>query len=108
MTKTEAETELEYLDTPEEAKALGLRRIKRRHFTQKGEVIIKDCQVISEIRIDADLYDFLKTESEKKGESSVDRTLNEFLREAIERIKIREELLNDSEFVSRLKEKLAA
>lgn len=85
--KTKAKNKLEYLDTPEELKALGLRRIKRRHFTQKGEMTIKDCQVISEIRIDADLYDFLKAEAEKKGETSIDHALNGFLREAIERNK---------------------
>jgi len=96
------------VETNEDLKSRGLQRIKRKFQPKKGEMTIKDCQVISEVRIDADLYDFLKAESEKKGETSIDRTLNVFLREIIERIKIREELLNDSEFVSRLKEKLAA
>lgn len=98
----------EEVETNDELKSRGLQRIKRKFQPKKDEMTIKDCQVISEIRIDADLYDFLRAESEKKGESSVDQTLNGLLREAIERNKIREELLNDTEFVSRLKEKLAA
>ena len=34
---------------------------------------IRDCQVIAEIRIDADLYNFLKSESEKSENSSVEK-----------------------------------
>lgn len=98
----------EEVETNEELQARGLQRIKRNFQPKKGEMTIKDCQVISEIKIDADLYNFLRSEAEKKSESSVDRILNEILREAIERNKMREELLNDTEFVNRLKEKLAA
>ncbi len=68
MTRNEAESKLEYLETSDEMKSLGLRRIKRRHYTGLAEL--------------------LPTESR------------------IERL--REELLNDEEFVKRLREKLAA
>lgn len=68
MTKKEAESELEYLETSEEMKALGLRRIKRRHYTGPPELLPSE-----------------------------------------QRLKLlREELLNDNEFVERLREKLAA
>jgi hypothetical protein len=107
MTKTEAESELEYLETSEEAKAKGLKRIKRRHFTN-GEMTSKDCQVIAEIKIDADLFNYLETESKKRNETSIDKFLNSILRDVVEKRKLSEELLNDSEFVRRLKEKLAA
>ncbi len=55
MSKTNAELNLEYLETSEEAGAAGLRRIKRRHFTKPGEVTLKDCQVITTVKIDADV-----------------------------------------------------
>ncbi len=107
MTKTEAETKLEYLETPKEEKLHGLHRIKRRHFTTK-KVNLKECKVISEVRIDADLYQYLETESKNRNEDSIDMVLNALLREVIEKRKLSEELLNDSVFVSKLKEKLAA
>lgn len=98
----------EEVETNDELKARGLQRINRRFQPKKGEMTLRDCQVICETRIDADLYNYLEAETEKKGESSVNAVLNIFLREAIERRKMREELLDDKEFVSRLKEKLAA
>jgi hypothetical protein len=97
------------LETPKEAKALGLRRISRSERPKVPQgMTLKNCQVISEIRLDADLFDYLETESKKRLELSVDRLLNSILREVIEKKKLREELLEDSEFVRRLREKLAA
>ena len=107
MTKTEAETKLEYLETSKEEKLHGLQRIKRRHFTNEN-LNLKDCKVISEVRIDADLYKYLETEAKNRNEDSIDKILNTLLREVIEKRKLSEELLNDSVFVSKLKEKLAA
>ncbi len=107
----------EEIETSDELKARGLQRIKRKFRPQKGEMTIRDCQVIAEIRIDADLYNFLKSESEKSGNSTVEKLLNEILREKFEReeakkiseIKeLRAKLLNDTEFLQELKEKLAA
>jgi len=68
MTRKEAEAKLEFLETSDEMKSLGLRRIKRRHYTGPAEL--------------------LPTESRME--------------------RLREELLNDEEFVDRLREKLAA
>ncbi len=76
----------------------------------------KHYQVISEIRIDADLYHFLESVSANSEDSSIEKVLNNLLREKLEEevIKlvdyedIRNELLNDTEFLRKLKEKLAA
>jgi hypothetical protein len=117
MNKTEAESKIEYLETSDELLAKGLKRIKRRHLTKSGEVNLKDCKVITKVSIDADLYDFLKSESEKSENSSIEKLLNEILREKFEKeeakklseIKeLRTKLLNDTEFLQELKEKLAA
>ena len=105
------------METPKEAKAMGLRRISRdeRPKVPKG-MTIRDCQVITEIKIDADLYNFLETESSKIN-SSIENLLNEILREKFEKeeagklaeIKeLRSKLLNDKSFLQELKEKLAA
>ena len=117
MNKTDAEAKLEYLETSEEEKAHGLRRIKRRHITKPGEITLKDCQVITTVKIDADIYKFLESKSENSGESSIEKLLNAILREKFEKeeaeklaeIKeIRSKLLNDNDFLQELKEKLAA
>lgn len=117
MNTTDVESKIEYLETSDEILVKGLRRIKRRHLTKPGEVTLKDCQVITEIRIDADLYNFLKSESEKLENSSVEKLLNEILREKFEKEEaknlteiqeLRAKLLNDTEFLQELKEKLAA
>lgn len=117
MNKIDAEDKLEYLETSEEEKAHGLRRIKRRHIFKPGEVTLKDCQVIAEIRIDAELYKFLESKTENRQDSNIEKIINEILREKFEQeesgksaeIKdIRSKLLNDAEFLQELKEKLAA
>ena len=74
MTRKEAEDKLVFVETTDEEKAHGLRRIKRRHYTGP-----------------ADLLPY----SEREGVKTPLETL-------------REELLNDEEFVNRLREKLAA
>ena len=68
MTKKEAEAKLVFVETSKEAKACGLRRIERRHYTGPLELLP------SELRLK----------------------------------RLREELLNDEEFVKGLREKLAA
>ncbi len=68
MTKKEAESKLEFMETSDEMKALGLRRIKRRHYIGPPDLLP------SELRLK----------------------------------QLREELLNDEEFVNGLREKLAA
>ncbi len=107
----------EELETSDELKARGLRRIKRRFQPKKGEMTLKDCQVITEIRIDADLYNFLESKAQNSADSNVEKLLNAILREKFEKeeaeklveIKeLRSKLLNDSEFLQELKIKLAA
>ena len=68
MTKQEAKDKLVFIETTEEEKAHGLRRIERRHYTGSSELLP------SELRLK----------------------------------RLREELLNDEEFVKGLREKLAA
>lgn len=68
MNEKDAESELEFLETSAEARAAGLRRIKRRHYTGPAEYL--------------------------PANFSLEQ--------------LREELLNDEEFVDRLREKLAA
>ncbi len=106
----------EELETSDELKAKGLRHIKRNFRPKKGEMTLKDCQVITTVKIDADIYKFLESKSENSGESSVEKLLNTILRERLEKeeakklteIKeIRSRLLNDNDFLQELKEKLA-
>jgi hypothetical protein len=74
MKAKDAESELEFMETSEEARAAGLRRIKRRHYTGPLESL-PNLEVVS----------------------------GKLLLE-----KIREKLLDDDEFVDKLREKLAA
>ena len=99
MNKTDAESKLEYLETSEEEKAHGLRRIKRRHITKPGEMTPKDCWIEISLSLDAEVLEFFESDSEK---------INAILRKEMEKRKLSNELLEDKEFVSRLREKLAA
>lgn len=109
MKKTDAESKLEYLETSEEARAAGLRRIKRRHIAKPGEVTLKDCKVTLEIVLDADVLSYFEEEA---GEENFKAEINAVLREKMEKSlalkKLRRELLDDKEFLQELKEKLAA
>ena len=87
------------IETTEEEKAHGLRRIKRNFRPKKGEVTLKDCWVKSEIALNPDVLEYYESNSRK---------INAVLREAMEKKKLRDELLADAEFVSRLRKKLAA
>lgn len=89
----------EEIETSDELKARGLQRIRRKYRPQKGEITLKDCWVKSEISLNPDVLEFFESNSEK---------INAVLREAMEKEKRRDELLEDTEFVSRLREKLAA
>ena len=75
MNIKDGEPDLEFIETSEEARAAGLRRIKRRHYSGPPELLPLDENVVS----------------------------SELLAK-----KIREQLLNDVEFVKGLREKLAA
>jgi uncharacterized protein (DUF4415 family) len=99
MNKTDAESKLEYSETSEAEKNHGLRRIKRRHITKPVEMTLKDCFATIELSLDAEVLQFFDSDSEK---------INSVLREVMEKKKLSQELLEDSDFVSRLREKLAA
>jgi len=99
MTREEAESKLEFLETSEQEKAHGLRRIKRRHFTQPGETTIENCWEETTIALNPDVLEFFGANSEK---------INAVLRREMEKSTMLEKLLEDSEFVERLREKLAA
>ncbi len=78
------------------------------NFNDNKNMTQKDYQVTTEVKIDADLLEYLETESKARNEDSINSLLNNILRHKIENRKFSEELLNDSTFVSRLKKKLAA
>ncbi len=87
------------VETTEEEKAHGLRRIKRTFRPKKGEMTLAKCFVEISLSLDAEVLQYFESDSEK---------INKVLREVMLKRKLSEELLNDSVFVSRLKEKLAA
>ena len=89
----------EELETSDELKAKGYQRIKRKFRPKKDEVTLKDCWVKSEISLNPDVLEFYDSDSEK---------INAVLRDVMEKKKLSEELLADTEFVRRLREKLAA
>jgi len=89
----------EELETSDELKARGLRRIKRNFRPKKGEMTLKDCWVEISLSLDAEVLQFFESDSEK---------INAVLRKEMEKRKLSSELLEDTEFVSRLREKLAA
>lgn len=88
------------MKTPKEAKAMGLRRISReeRPPVPKG-MTLKDCWVEISLSLDAKVLQFFESDSEK---------INAILRKEMEKRKLSNELLEDQEFVSRLRGKLAA
>ena len=89
----------EELETSDELKARGLRRIKRRFQPKSGEMTLKDCFVTIELSLDAEVLQFFDSNSEK---------INAVLRKEMEKKKLSDELLEDRQFVSKLREKLAA
>ena len=111
MKKIYAESKIE---TTEEEKSHGLRRIERRFRPRPGEMTLRDCKVTVEIEIDADILRYFKTETD---EAAYKAKINSVLREKMEEAaakktedieKLRRELLADAEFLRELKEKLAA
>lgn len=114
MKRADVEAKLEFLETSADAQAAGLRRIKRRHIVAPGEMTLRDCKVMIEIEIDADILSYFKTETD---EAAYKAKINSVLREKMEEAtakktkeiqKLRRELLADTEFLRELKEKLAA
>ena len=77
---------------------------------------VENQYIKKEIRLDADLLQFLESVSDNSENTDVDSYLNELLREKFNKEKaklarykeIRSKLLNDNDFLQKLKEKLAA
>jgi hypothetical protein len=73
-------------------------------------------QIKSEVRLDADVFQFLESVSANSENKNIDNYLNELLREKLNEEKaksakyeeLRSKLLNDRGFLQELKEKLAA
>ena len=89
----------EEVETSEELKSHGLRRIKRKFQPKPGEMTLKDCFVTIELSLDAEVLQFFESNSEK---------INAVLRKEMEKKKLSDELLEDTQFVNKLREKLAA
>ncbi len=99
MKKKDAESELEFLETSSEARAEGLRRIKRRHFDGPPELLPKEDQVNVEVTLDAEVATFFQNDPKR---------ISKILRSAMEKEKVARELLEDEAFIKGLKAKLAA
>lgn len=99
MKKTDADVELEYLETSKEAQAAGLRRIKRRHFEGLKEDLPSENSVKVEVMLDDEVASYFDRDSNR---------INSVLHSAMKREKLARELLDDEKFISGIKEKLAA
>ncbi len=97
MTRAELEAKYEYLETSEELKARGYRRIKRRF--PREPVTIENCWEETTIRLNPDVLDYFEHDHKK---------INAALREAMVLRKLEDQLLENTDFVNRLREKLAA
>lgn len=78
------------------------RYIRARHITKRSDQKIK-----VEVFLDADILDFLKRRSDESYESQI----NSELRKVMEKenvVEIKREILNDSNFLRELKDKLKA
>jgi uncharacterized protein (DUF4415 family) len=108
------EKDYEYLETSPELLARGLRRITRPKFLDNISTNLRDCKSRITIYLDADIVAKFREmgENENTGyQTLINRELRKVVDEmdAIEaQALIKEELLNDEQFIDRLKEKLAA
>jgi uncharacterized protein (DUF4415 family) len=112
----ETEKDYEYLETPPEAAALGWKRITRPKSLDRilNAPSGRDCKSRITIYLDADIVDRFKEIGEKENvgyQTLINRALRKVVDELNERSEatdLKEELLNDDAFISRLREKLAA
>lgn len=109
MKKTEKE-----IETSEEAKKAGLKRIERKHFAQKGEVKLSDCKVRITINLDADILEYFKQRAAPSNAAPYQTQINAELRRIMENdnaenlSQTARELLQDDNFIVALKDKLKA
>lgn len=65
MKKTDADVELEYLETSKEAQAAGLRRIKRRHFEGLKEDLPSETGTKVEVVLDDEVASYFNRDSNR-------------------------------------------
>lgn len=108
------EKDYEYLETSDELKARGLRRITRPKFLDKlpKNIQLRDCKSRITIYLDADIVEHFKQESEGQAagyQTLINQVLREFVderREISTKENFKRELLEDKEFLRELKEAL--
>jgi hypothetical protein len=99
MKKKDAESELEFLDTSKEAKAAGLRRIKRRHYTCPPEMLPQEDKVNIEVSLNPEVAKFVQNDPDR---------INQILENAMRKTSVARILLEDEEFINGIKKKLVA
>ena len=99
MKKKDAESELEFLETSSEAKAAGLRRIKRRHYTGPPEMLPDEERVNIEVSLNSKVAKFVQNDP---------RRINQILENAMQKVSVARTLLDDEEFINGIKKKLVA
>ena len=108
------ESDYEYLETSPEMQARGLKRISRPKFLDDipKNVSLRDCKSRITIYLDADIVDFFKQAAgtgDGGYQTLINRTLRGFVDGTIRpETVLTEDKLFDENFLSRLKEKLAA
>jgi uncharacterized protein (DUF4415 family) len=110
MKKTEKD-----IETSEEAKNAGLKRIERKHFAEKGEAKLSDCKVRITINLDADVLEYFKQRASQPHSAPYQTQINTELRRIMETddsqnnlSKTAQELLQNDDFIVALKDKLKA
>jgi uncharacterized protein (DUF4415 family) len=106
-------TEREDIKTSKEAKKAGLKRIERRHFTEKGGSKLSDCKVRITIHLDADILEYFKNRADAPDAAPYQTQINNELRRVMKSEKksvnsTAKELLQDDSFIEALKDKLKA
>jgi uncharacterized protein (DUF4415 family) len=103
------------IETSEEAKNAGLKRIERKHFAKKGEVKLSDCKVRITINLDADVLEYFKQRASAPHSAPYQTQINTELRRIMENddsqndlSKTAKALLQDDNFIVALKDKLKA
>lgn len=99
MKKKDAKAELEFLETSKEAKAAGLRRIKRRHYTCPPEMLPNEERVNIEVSLNPEVANFVQNDPHR---------INQILENAMRKVSVARTLLEDEEFINGIKKKLAA
>jgi uncharacterized protein (DUF4415 family) len=103
------------IETSEEAKKAGLKRIERKHSAKKGEVKLSDCKARITINLDADVLEYFKQRASEPHAAPYQTQINAELRRIMESdteennlSQTARKLLQDDEFIVALKDKLKA